>query len=237
MTQLEALWQYQEAEMTLEKLEKELKTTPARQKFNKLRVFLREQTNQITVIQTGLSEKAEALDASCKRLEELLNEYDLEQGELDIMADDEECTAAELTEARIAIERLMEKVGVLKKQLVDTTAWVEKTTQDVNAMWAKAGKAKKEYDALKVVCDTEQAEAKPRLDTAKRDVERAALQVGPEYMKKYMAVKKNYAQPMAKVENNQCGGCNMSLPIVVVRRVSAGSGIVECENCGRILCM
>ena len=40
---------------------------------------------------------------------------------------------------------------------------------------------------------------------------------------------------MAKVENYQCSGCNMSLPTSTVKRVATGEGIVECENCGRIL--
>ena len=54
-------------------------------------------------------------------------------------------------------------------------------------------------------------------------------------LKKYDAVKTHHAAPMAKVENNQCGGCNMSLPTATVKRVAAGTGLVECENCGRIL--
>jgi predicted nucleic acid-binding Zn-ribbon protein len=40
---------------------------------------------------------------------------------------------------------------------------------------------------------------------------------------------------MAKVENKQCGGCNMSLPMVVIKRVQGSDSIVECDNCGRIL--
>ena len=40
---------------------------------------------------------------------------------------------------------------------------------------------------------------------------------------------------LALLDGDRCGGCNMSLPTSTVKRVATGEGIVECENCGRIL--
>ena len=62
-----------------------------------------------------------------------------------------------------------------------------------------------------------------------------AKAVDAELLERYKRIKGRYAVPMAKVENNQCSGCNMSLPTSTVKRVATGEGIVECENCGRIL--
>ena len=45
MNKLDALWQYQQAELEADKLENKLKSTPARQKLNKLFNFLKEQRN------------------------------------------------------------------------------------------------------------------------------------------------------------------------------------------------
>lgn len=237
MTQLEILWKYQEAEMNLEKLTRDLKNTPVRQKRHKLRLYLQDQTEKISAFQGEITEKTTLAKGFSDKLAALLKEYDLEQDELKIMVEDEECTAAELKEAREALEKLNDKVAALKKSLSDTVLWIEKIIDDINSTYVSAGKAKKEYDSIKAVCDAEEAESKPRINTAKRAVENMALQLDPLLLKKYRAVKKNYAQPMAKVENDQCGGCNMSLPTVVIRRVQAGNGIVECENCGRILCI
>lgn len=237
MTQLEALWKYQQAEMNLDKLTRELKNTPARQKRHKLRIYLQDQTDKISAFQGEITEKSTIAKGFSDKLASLLKEYDLEQDELKIMLEDDECTAEELKEAREALEGLNDKVAALKKNLSETAAWIEKTLEDINSTYASAGKAKKEYDSIKAVCDAEEAETKPRINAAKREVECAALQLDPLLLKKYRAVKKNHAQPMAKVENDQCGGCNMSLPTVVIRRVQAGNGIVECENCGRILCI
>ncbi len=62
-----------------------------------------------------------------------------------------------------------------------------------------------------------------------------AAGVDQKMLTRYMQVKRNQAVPIAKVENNQCGGCNMSLPSVVIKRVISSDTIVECDNCGRIL--
>ena len=67
------------------------------------------------------------------------------------------------------------------------------------------------------------------------DADEAAKAVDAELLARYKRIKGRYAVPMAKVENNQCSGCNMSLPTSTVKRVATGEGIVECENCGRIL--
>jgi len=38
-----------------------------------------------------------------------------------------------------------------------------------------------------------------------------------------------------KLTNGQCGGCYMSLPSVTLRNLKAGSDIIECESCGRMI--
>jgi predicted nucleic acid-binding Zn-ribbon protein len=48
-------------------------------------------------------------------------------------------------------------------------------------------------------------------------------------------VKLHHVVPIAKIVNSKCGGCNMSLPMVMLKKIATTDGIVECENCGRIL--
>ena len=58
MNKLDALWQYQQAELEADKLENKLKSTPARQKLNKLFNFLKERGAHN---EKGRSRKARAL--------------------------------------------------------------------------------------------------------------------------------------------------------------------------------
>jgi predicted nucleic acid-binding Zn-ribbon protein len=59
--------------------------------------------------------------------------------------------------------------------------------------------------------------------------------IQPDYLEKYKNIKLHSVPPMARLQNDQCGGCNMSLPSVVLRSIKAGGTIVECETCGRMI--
>ena len=229
MNKLDALWQYQQAELEADKLENKLKSTPARQKLNKLFNFLKEQQNAIAGIQKTLDSRQQAVDKLQAQIDELAHKYELELGEFKIMLNDDECTAEEMTESRRSVERIMKKAEAAKR------AQIEKSAAEYKETYAKAAKAKKEYDAARSECEREAAAAKPDIDKAKAAANEAAKAVDAELLERYKRIKGRYAVPMAKVENNQCSGCNMSLPTSTVKRVATGEGIVECENCGRIL--
>ena len=129
----------------------------------------------------------------------------------------------------------MEQLSVAKRDIFDTITWIEKATKEYKETFSKAGKAKKEYDAMRAACEKEIAAAQPEINAAKAVVEQRKAKVDPALLKRYAAVKTHHAVPMATVENAQCSGCRMSLPTAIVKKVASGSGIVECENCGRIL--
>ena len=235
MNKLDALWEYQQVELALERVENRIKTTPSRQKLNKLHAFLSEQQSLITNIQKQIDARKASVDKLAAQIDEFEHKYELELSEFNMMENDEECTAAEMTESRRALEGLLSQVDTSRRDLLDTLTWIEKATADYKETYAKAGKAKKEYDAVRKQCEDEIAAAQPEIEAAKAEAQKCRAAVDPVLLKKYDAVKTHHAAPMAKVENNQCGGCNMSLPTATVKHVAAGTGLVECENCGRIL--
>jgi len=235
MGKLSTLWQYQAAQLEKERLEQELRNTPARIKLNKLHAFLTESQNAVRALKEEIEQRTLAFEKMTEHVTWLEDRLELETSEFVNMQNDEQCTAEELTECRQDFEKLQKDMNQTRQNLVDLAAWAGKATADYNAMRAKAAKAKKEYDALRIVCDQELEQQKGAIAEAAKSMEALAEQVDPALLKRYQAVKRNHAIPMAKVENNQCSGCYMSLPMVVVKRVASHEGIVECENCGRIL--
>ena len=236
MTQTELIWKYQEAEAELDKLKKELEVTPERQRMRKLRKVLTEQTEKIDAYKTGIKEKEAELDNSLKKLEALLKDYDLEQDDLNIMMEDEECTAEELTESRKAMEELLDKVNSLKKSLTECQTWIGKTTEAIKETYSKGSKTKRDYEAAKAVVETEKLERKPVIDKAQKEVERIELQLSPDILKRYKAIKKKFPNPVATITDNRCSGCGMSVSMSVVKKYQGDGVAIECENCGRMLC-
>lgn len=236
MTQTEILWKYQEAESELERLKKELESTPERQKLRKLRKILQEQSDKIDSYRTSLKEKETELENGLNKLEALLKDYDLEQDDLNIMMEDEETTAEELTECRKSMEELLTRVNSLKKSLSDCQAFIAKTSDSIREAYQKGTKTKRDYEAAKAVVETERSEHKPVLDKAQKNVDMIGAQLSPELLKKYRAIKKKFANPVATIQDNRCTGCGMSVSMNVVKKFQAGGTVIECENCGRMIC-
>ena len=97
MNKLDALWEYQQAELALEKVEARIKTTPSRQKLNKLHAFLSEQQTLIASIQKQIDARRASVDKLAAQVDEFEHRYELELSEFTVMERDEECSAAEMT--------------------------------------------------------------------------------------------------------------------------------------------
>ena len=63
----------------------------------------------------------------------------------------------------------------------------------------------------------------------------AAQGIDEAYMERYKAIRSQRFPVLASLRNDQCSGCNMSLPSAVAKQLQGSDEIVECENCGRIL--
>lgn len=235
MSELEALWDYQQAELSLIKLNKDRKTTDAYRKCMKLKKLVQDSRTSIDNLQTDIENKNNKMKELSSRLEELIHRHELEKSDLEIMENDAESTPEELSSARKSIENLQGKINALVKELNSLVRWAENAETKINSAWTKMTKAKQDYDVVRTVCDEESESFKPKIARAKALVSKISKQISPELMKKYVQLKESYPTPVARLVNEECGGCNMVLSSVVLRKVAAGSAIVECEHCGRLL--
>ena len=112
---------------------------------------------------------------------------------------------------------------------------IEKASDEYQTTARAASKAKKEYDTLRVQCEEERVARQGELDRHDENLAQLSKTVDPALLERYNQVKQHHAVPIAKIVNSKCGGCNMSLPMVMLKKIATTDGIVECENCGRIL--
>lgn len=235
MNPLEALWEYQQAELALAALNKEMKSTDANRKRLRIRRVFNELTESLVNMDKDLQAKLAKVQELTALYNKLARNYELEKDELESMEHDEECTAAEFTESRTNIEKLQGSISALAKELSAMVRSIDSTKTQINDVWAKAAKAKLDYNSAAAVCEAEKESFRPRIAEAKKLAEEKQADVPDVLLKKYEIIKRNHANPVAKLAGNSCGGCNVGLSSVVVRRVTTGNAIVECENCGRIL--
>lgn len=232
MDQLEMLWEYQQADMEADRLENEIRRSPNRIKLMKSRDFLVEQQNTIKRIESEvmmMSDRIDVIRDAVVRAEEQLKVLTakLEKEPPQTLEDARQQTgdARKLLETLNGFEQEMKRI---RKDASDR----DHQQHDVRV---KAAKVKADFDQLKAAYDVEYKERMGALEKQRALAGQKAKGIQPELLEKYKNIKLHSVPPMARLLNDQCGGCNMSLPSVVLRAIKAGGTVVECETCGRMI--
>jgi len=231
MDQLHLLWEYQKADVEVDKLEASIKRSPVRQKLVKYRDYYAEQQNTMKRIENEVSamqDRLEALKDAIKMTDEQLHnlhakmESDPPKSSQDVQQflNDAKRFQNNLTAYEQEIKRIRKDAGDR-----------ERLQHDVRV---RAAKAKSEFDKLKLSYDDEKKEKDQELEALKAVAAEKAKPIELSFMERYRDIKKHSVPPLAALYGDQCGGCNMSLPSSVSRKVKAGE-LVECETCGRLL--
>lgn len=231
MDQLHLLWDYQQADMEADKMEASIKRSPTRQKLVKYRDYLLEQQNVMKRITGEVAAMADRLEALKDAV--AMTENQLKSLQTKIENDppqDSESTQQFIADVRRFQNNLTtyeQEIRRIRKDAGDR----ERLQHDVKV---RAAKAKGEFDKLKVDYDAEYQEKSKELTALKAVATEKAKGIEQDLMDRYQNIKRRSVPPLAQLYGDQCGGCNMSLPSAVSRKIKAGE-LVECETCGRLL--
>lgn len=235
MSKLETILLYQDTEQKKQKLESELRSTPARQKFNQLHKLLKSKQSSIQQLNDEMEKKSAYALKLTERAKSLEDRYELEASELETISQDEESTAEEVTELRRDVEKLQKELNALMKevkQLVQDITRDREAYKDANQT---ARDAKKEYDELRTICEKERDDSNAEMVKIDAELKKIAKDIDPAFLQKYEKVRQHHPVPVVPVVGGKCGGCNMSLAMVMLKKLNGTDAFDVCENCGRIL--
>lgn len=236
MGRFEALFRFQEAEQRREQEENAVRNSESFRQLSRLHKTLVSQRATVTRLSDEMNARMLHVKRFTEKVENLERQLELEQSELDIISGDEESTAEEMTELRTDIEKLTREYQTAVREASGILQELEKAIEEYRSTGRSYKTNKEEYDRLREVCEKEKEEAAKALASKTTELEKLATEVDGELMKRYLRAKQhNGANPVVPVRDSKCSGCNMSLPTAALKRIRAEDGIVECENCGRIL--
>ena len=218
MEQTELLWQYQQADMAADAFETEIKRNPNRLQLKKNREFLVEQQNAVKRMEQEVAEMLDRVDVMQKRME-ATPPADLKQAQ--DMSRDAQKLLSDLTDYEQEMKRI-------QKDASDR----DRLEKEIRIKYAKV---KAEYDKQKVAYEAEYKEQMRQLEEKRAQVQAKAKGIDPNLLEKYNVIKKHCIPPVARLYGDQCGGCNMSLPQVTLRKFKNDAKYIECENCGRLI--
>ena len=231
MDQLHLLWDYQQADVEAGKMENAIKRSPMRQKLVKYRDYLLDQQGIMKRIEgefSAMLDRLEALKDAVARTEEQLKTLQTRiENEPPATSEDASQCIGDAKRFLANISAYEQEIRRIRKDAEDR----ERLQHDVKVRYAKA---KTEFERAKVEYEEESKEKIKELDALRAVVAEKEKLIDAEHLTLYRTIKQHSVPPLAKLLGDQCGGCNMSQPSVVLRNIRAGKQ-VECETCGRLL--
>ena len=215
--QLDTLWQFMQVDMEADGFEAKMRQSANRQKLLKQRDFLRDQQANMKKLENDVAvmqDRLEAVQDEAERLEKVLASLSEE------LEKNPPATPEDAQKQSDAVRKLLDTLSRYEQELQKMRKDADTKDRQQKEIRVRAAKTKLEFDQLKLAYDKEFKE-----DTAKLQTMRS----------KYRSIKQHCTPPMAKLINNQCSGCFMSLPSATLLDIRSGDRIVECDNCGRIL--
>ena len=236
MQLLDLLWAYQQVDMGADRFEHEMRQAPNRQKLLRNRNFIIEQQNNMKAIEQDTlnkTDRKEAIEAEAARLKELVAQqiaaFEAESEE------DNPREADQIEKQMAAVQKLLDSLTHYEQELTRLQRDADVLNQRQREIRVRAAKSKAEYDQIKAVYDVEFRDDTAKLNELRQTAQEAGEGIDKDLLERYLSIKQHSTPPMAMLLGDQCGGCYMNQPNVVLREVKAGEKVVCCDNCGRIL--
>lgn len=143
----------------------------------------------------------------------------------------------ELGDLQLDIDQHKRQLSAIEDQDIEALSTVETAEREMHA-------AAEHLETLEAAWREELAELTERIErltaeVAEYEAERAeqAADVARDLLSVYDHVRRAHqGKGVARLDRNLCLGCRISLPTSTVNKARAGSALVQCPNCERILC-
>lgn len=230
--QLDTLWQFMQVDMEADNFESRMRQSTNRQKLIKQRDFLKDQQANMKKLEHDVAvmqDRLEAVQDEAERLEKVLAELSEE------VENNPPTTPEDVQKQSEAVQKLVETLSRYEQELQKMRKDADTKDRQQKEIRVRAAKTKVEFDQLKLEYDKEFKADTEKLQSMRDRTDQEAKKVDPALLAKYKSIKQHRTPPMARMVNNQCSGCFMSLPSATLLDIRSGDRIVECDNCGRIL--
>lgn len=232
MNLIEMLLDFQEADMEADALEAEIRRSPNRLALKKNLDFLKEQQDAVKQMEEQISTMLDRVDVIKEAIRRQQEQLKALQARLtDVPPSTLEETKAMQNEAQVLLFDIHGYENEMKR-IQKEAGENERKHKEIIVRFSKV---KTEYDQQKIEYEEEYKEQKKVLDDKRKVAQDKGKGIDAKLMDRYQVIKKHSTPPVVRLTNGQCGGCYMSLPSVTLRNLKAGSDIIECESCGRMI--
>lgn len=233
MDDLQALYQLQQLELELDKLQKTLKELPVFAAFKQLQVEKSDAKEASGWAETKLKEQR-------KRVRRL--EVDLKQTE-----EEQKNVAAMLYDGSIdnvkELEQLDKKAGTLaheRGEKEETLLLAMESRENLDQTFTQAEEKFADFlsqlQEMQTTGNLEIGEIKEKIAVLQAQKTRLIEQISKPLLDEFNDRRKKYnGRPLARVEKDICGGCRVSVPSIFKTELRKPNSRIYCDYCGRLL--
>ena len=230
MAQLQAILTYQELDAKLYKLERELAGCDERKEYQKVKKFLETAPEKLDALDAkAVSLKGEASEIAQKyaHLEETLKDFE----NLDELI----TGGADIAFYKKKAQSIVDQLKKLKADLNSLTEAIKATDAEFQKMKKQVISAQKQYPevsekykAVKAANEAQRKELETGLAPLVKEIPEKMLEV-------YQTKRKERIFPIVgELTGNRCPFCSMEPPLAARNKLTGG-GMIECDNCHRII--
>ena len=230
MSQIDKLLQYQEEDEKLLKVEREVASSAERKNLAQAVNFV-----------TKASERLEALDSKAHSFESVLNELKQKYEEaVETLAEFENLDellegGADISFYKKNITQITDSLKSLKQEVAALNKAIKEADDEFQNLYQKNRAMQKQGKEYQEIYEKYKAEKRKESENIKAGLDKLAKDIPPEFMKRYEVKRSEHIFPvLCPVKSDRCTKCGYELSLVDKEKISS-SGLVECENCHRIL--
>ena len=233
MDQMNLLWAYQAEDMKADRLEREIRRSPVRQKMEKDRTLYLEKQQLHKKIEEKVASLQDRKDGIVDALKRAKDQLDALQSRYDAAPptdlDGIRAMMGEVSRCLSTISHYEDELGKMGKEVQDSDKRADAIRRD-------ALRLRTEFEQLKAQYEAEMPAKKAALDAQRALAEEKKAEISEVLLRQYLEVKKHIVPPLAMLNHDQCSGCNTSLPSALLHSVrNAGDTLVKCDSCGRLI--
>lgn len=225
---MKEILKYQDLDLEVQKLEGDIKENEDRKNAIKMQQYLKDYQSKIV----ELNKKAKSLSDNFNKYKEVFNQMaqNLELITKNLSCEDEKKLEGLIEAGEVVTSNLLK----LEKKLAE----VGKESASVQAEYASIMKSarscKTSLDKYKSSYAEAKAKIEAEIETKKNELEVLAKKVDKTLLQKYKQKRNEKSKVFVAEINGRCGGCRMEISVSKLAKLKA-DGMIECENCGRII--
>lgn len=230
MIQQEML-EYQDLDIELNKIERELKKNPFYTKRREVKSALQKAEEQLARLDQKTLELRNQLTTATQTLQSINAVIEEHTKEIADIEDQDELNymSKKLDEQLKLLANVEREIKQILQEGDELDKTFDKISQTIPKLVAEYNRCNAEFDKA-----TQQV--KPRVLELKKKQAEIKDKIEPTLFARYKTLSEQVHPVFVPLEDkSRCGGCNMDMPIAQVTSMLADKGYMICEHCGRVI--